>query len=64
LTIGSTAAEREGAFYHLSANDHPAFGLNKDPKRLSPGTLSLVGITRKAVSVITKNYIVWLSLSN
>ena len=49
LWLGSTASEREGVFYHLSQNDHPAFGLNSDPKRLTTGYSHVVGITRKKV---------------
>ncbi len=52
MWLGSTAAEREGVFYHLSQNDHPAFGLNSDPKRLTLGSSHVVGITRKRVKNI------------
>jgi len=52
--LGSTAAEREAIFYDFSTSDHPAFGLNEEPKRLMAGHLNLVGITRKIVSKLAK----------
>ena len=48
--LGSTAPEREGAFYHISLEDHPAFALNAEPKRLAASHLNLVGLSRRKVS--------------
>ena len=50
LWLGSTAAEREGVFYHISQSDHPAIGLNQDPKRLSTGNQHILSLSRIQVA--------------
>ncbi len=47
VMMGTDAAEREGIFWTVTYEDHPAKALFARPRKLSMGTSTLVGFTKR-----------------
>ncbi len=49
---GSDAIERNGVFFSLTSDDHPAAALSSSPHRTLPGNLAIVALSIREVTKI------------